>query len=1139
MQDQRTAASSQPPPAAPSTATPSLPIPTSAQTIHELLVKLLNVQVDPQTASSTTKSLANRKRTTSSPKATEPLFLRDLAEQFKQGGEQRGQHPLLFTAEDVDQIICTRLQLGVVKESSVAAEESPLGWLLCSLTRVQQMKDGRHSVGGIALETMHKTCQVLSNYLLTMVSIPGFADSLPPHEDTVAELTHRIVHSQGTDADRGTTLAIKYMCMNGQEGGFEALRSMLHSIVLGDQSLLNNNNNHNSPASTVSPVIVPMRDTGPYLAVQNAVMNVCMANKNAVGGVLMESMSWSNGFPITTGAQMEHCTLLGVLLRIGVSCLPCVPPELFSPPSSEQQSNAFYQQQQQQLQLRQMQWSMTASGTKPAHVSSETDPPIARFQVRAQLLRQPQFQIGPSDVIVAARDFPWPNRVSLNDYSTSKQRIHGTLTPVWDNLHRLVHAALKIKTQRTKMVQWLARALALQAGRDKSHRNQFREASDSFSLNLFAVLLRLCDPIMKLELDGSWPLLSKVQSHEFFQLGKDGKRGGKTAEFLSAPGVYLGDTPWLRDLGNDANEGGGEGSGGGGSGSGGGGGSGSTTNSNENNPPTKAVNFPTQCFFLTSRSLHLSFIKMLSAQKNLQRMAQQYASSSPAMAQGAMSVWLVRRVQLSNPDLLRRTVQFSSFTSSWILRAIGHTGTAWVDPNGCAASAHALSHVPQHMVEDLVGVMDFLSLDADVIQSIHSLVPGHVNLCGSIIRCLVALLSGGKSCVSSPHVRAKIGDIIHQCFFSQYEQRQDIFPILPLSLFSSPFYVSILLPSLLQLYGDVEPTGFYLTVQHRGKLTVVIKHLLSDPNHRNALLSRVADQAADRVDASEMKSGEGATATTTVTQAPSQNEFNFISTANGLMNQANSAITDGLSHLELVKKHQDVVKNVAVWQAQTEAERKEAEEQYANNEGTAKHYLNTAMQALDLLVVITSHMRAPFMHQILLGRLSSTLTSLLRKLIESQTSLKVDNPEKYGFNAKEMLQKVVATCLNMYGKNDGGEQKNGEQNNHDHRVQFCASFATPFVEDFHVKMLDRATKILKKYNILPANDFTTWVRFVEAVKTEVQTQISEEELLGEVPEEFECEMMCTIMQDPVKLPGCKFAKICFFFFLLLKNLDYN
>ena len=178
----------------------------------------------------------------------------------------------------------------------------------------------------------------------------------------------------------------------------------------------------------------------------------------------------------------------------------------------------------------------------------------------------------------------------------------------------------------------------------------------------------------------------------------------------------------------------------------------------------------------------------------------------------------------------------------------------------------------------IVGVMDFLSLDADVIQSIHSLVPGHVNLCGSVIRCLVALLSGGKFCVSSPHVRAKIGDIIHQCFFSQYEQRQDIFPILPLSMFSGPFYVSILLPSLLQLYGDVEPTGFYLTVQHRGKLTVVIKHLLSDPNHRNALLSRVADQAADRVDASEMKSGEGAAAaTTTVTQAASQNEFNFIS----------------------------------------------------------------------------------------------------------------------------------------------------------------------------------------------------------------------------------------------------------------------
>jgi hypothetical protein len=389
------------------------------------------------------------------------------------------------------------------------------------------------------------------------------------------------------------------------------------------------------------------------------------------------------------------------------------------------------------------------------------------------------------------------------------------------------------------------------------------------------------------------------------------------------------------------------------------------------------------------------------------------------------------------------------------------------------------------MVEDLAGILNLLSNDIDITKSIGTLVPGHINLCSSIVRCLVVLLSGGKFTCSSPHVRAKIGDVIYQCFFSQ---RKDSQPLLPLSLFSDNFFVSKLLPSLLQLYGDVEPTGFYAAVMHRGKLSIIIKHLLSDPKHRNSLLTLVSNQVVNQLapqssSTSSTSMGEVKIDEEEATET-SQNEFNFISTANGLMNQANSAITDGLTQLEEIKVHQDAIKDITMWQAQSEEERKDAEEQYAENERNAKHYLNTAMKALDLLEAITSHMRTPFMNQVLLGRLSSTLTTLLRKLIESQTALKVDNPEKYDFNAKEMLRKVITTCLHMYG--DKTEDNSGENNNEEYRAQFCSSFASPFVENFDTKMLDRATKILRKYNILHAKDFETWTQLVDAVKTEVQ-----------------------------------------------------
>ena len=194
------------------------------------------------------------------------------------------------------------------------------------------------------------------------------------------------------------------------------------------------------------------------------------------------------------------------------------------------------------------------------------------------------------------------------------------------------------------------------------------------------------------------------------------------------------------------------------------------------------------------------------------------------------------------------------------------------------------------------------------------------------------------------------------------------------------------------------------------------------------------------------------------------------------------------------------------------------------------------MQALDLLVVVTGHLQKPFMNPILLGRLASTLTILLRKLVENQDTLKVSDPEKYGFNAKDMLRKVITTCLHMY------ETATGDV--------FCAALAGPFVGEVSVAVLDRATKILTKYRVL-GGDFQgrgveLWTAMVAKVKDEVTSQEEDEEMLGEVPEEFECQLLFTIMTDPVMLPdngqSSYLSFLCLFFlssiFYLLSSIFY-
>ena len=304
--------------------------------------------------------------------------------------------------------------------------------------------------------------------------------------------------------------------------------------------------------------------------------------------------------------------------------------------------------------------------------------------------------------------------------------------------------------------------------------------------------------------------------------------------------------------------------------------------------------------------------------------------------------------------------------------------------------------------------------------------------------------------------------------------------------------------------------------------------VLTDSNKRH-----MYDQGMDLETNKETKEN------TTQSLDQSENEFNFTSTANGLMNQANSAITDGLTCLENIRKHEEKIKNIVVWQAKTEEEKKDAENEFQEDEQLAKHHLQTALQALDLLVVVTKHMQQPFMNPLLLGRLASTLTILLRKLIESQTSLKVNNPEKYGFNAKELLRKVITTCLNMYGTttassttssstssgtNDMNDSitNDTDRTTNDRRALFCAALASPFVEDFDLSILDRSIKIVRKHSIIRGNDFNgqgveLWSSLINRIKKEVESQKEDEEMLGEIPDEFLCALMCTLMEDPVNL----------------------
>lgn len=91
--------------------------------------------------------------------------------------------------------------------------------------------------------------------------------------------------------------------------------------------------------------------------------------------------------------------------------------------------------------------------------------------------------------------------------------------------------------------------------------------------------------------------------------------------------------------------------------------------------------------------------------------------------------------------------------------------------------------------------------------------------------------------ISNCHIRAKFGDVLYSCFTPQNVPQGyiDNSPHTTSSMLSStPYCQQYIPPALLELYGDVEHTGFYDKVEHRYKIALIVKFIWNNEKHRDS-----------------------------------------------------------------------------------------------------------------------------------------------------------------------------------------------------------------------------------------------------------------------------------------------------------------
>lgn len=281
-----------------------------------------------------------------------------------------------------------------------------------------------------------------------------------------------------------------------------------------------------------------------------------------------------------------------------------------------------------------------------------------------------------------------------------------------------------------------------------------------------------------------------------------------------------------------------------------------------------------------------------------------------------------------------------------------------------------------------------------------------------------------------------------------------------------------LAPSLLVLYGEVENTGFYEKNAHRTKIAALLKYLWDSPQHRPAFKKVTEDKS------------------------------NFITFANGIMNETNSLFGDVMERLPEIRKVQLQMANPQEWGALSEEERETISERHDDNEKRVKTALSLCNSVMKMLGFLNtdSDIRNMFLLPDMCSRLANMLLFVLNKLVGSRgLDLKVDNPESYNFKPKEMLQDLCVIFSSFAAADE---------------FQVACAKSGYYTPD----LMNKSVKTCRKLGLLVGDSMELFALLATKVEDAAKALVADEGLYEDAPDEFLDPLTQEWMADPVLLP---------------------
>uniref|UniRef100_A0A672ICS7 Ubiquitin conjugation factor E4 B n=1 Tax=Salarias fasciatus TaxID=181472 RepID=A0A672ICS7_SALFA len=505
--------------------------------------------------------------------------------------------------------------------------------------------------------------------------------------------------------------------------------------------------------------------------------------------------------------------------------------------------------------------------------------------------------------------------------------------------------------------------------------------------------------------------------------------------------------------------------------------------------PTKFTEpkFPTECFFLTLHTHHLSilpgcrrYIRRLRAIRELNRTVEELKNSESQWKDSPLASRhremlkrcktqlkkLVRAkacadVGLLDENLLRRCLQFYSTVIQLILRMVDPAYPNINLPLN-PEIPKSFAALPEFYIEDVAEFLLFV-----VQYSPQVLYEPCVQ---DIVTFLVVFICS-QNYIRNPYLIAKLVEVLFVTNPAVQPRTQRFSEMME----NHPLSVKQLVPALMKFYTDVEHTGatseFYDKFTIRYHISTIFKSLWQNIAHHGTFME-------------EFNSGK-----------------QFVRYINMLINDTTFLLDESLESLKRIHEVQEEMKNKEQWEQLPREQQQSRQSQLTQDERVSRSYLALATETVEMFHILTKQVQKPFLRPELGPRLAAMLNFNLQQLCGPKCrDLKVENPEKYGFEPKKLLDQLTDIYLQLD----------------------CARFAKAIADDqrsYSRELFEEVISKMRKAGIKSSIAIEKFKLLSEKVEEIVAKNSQSEMDYSDAPDEFKDPLMDTLMTDPVMLPS--------------------